>query len=147
MTNSRRHNEELIFGKDYAIAERFYDSGYKGNMKRKVLQIKFDVKYLAKLETAKGIYHCFGRIVHCAHVHHCYLPSEKRFEDHKYPDRVGIDALREGDFRVLGKEVITNPDAKVVLVMFEDHGIPGVSPVDANSEMCRNLISKLGAIK
>ena len=121
----------LRLGQDYLIAERF--NGESGLNK-----IKFNARYIARVEVAEGIYHCFGKITQRKYTQELKLPSSDHVVNTNYPNLVIITSLKEGSFNVEGKEITTNPENRPILVGFDDSKM-----VDANTEMCHRLMSRL----
>ncbi len=121
---------QLKLGEDYHIVEN---------------RIRYDAKYLARMGSLKGVYHCFGRITQQQGTSTYFLPSFNEVRETRSPDAVTIISLKEGSFSVSGRNVIMNPESKPTLAGFEDFGRK--ISTDANADICRKLIPILAEAK
>ncbi|MBS3090973.1 hypothetical protein J4217_00815 [Candidatus Pacearchaeota archaeon] len=120
---------KLKFGKEYKIVS---------------LGLRYDRIYLARVEGAEGEYHCFAGITDREHklprIHNSKIVPD---EYERFPDRVMIEAIKEGDFMIKGLEIVVKSKARTILVGFEHLSCGVTSPMGANAEMCLRLMKIL----
>lgn len=129
--------EKLKLGEDYIIVDRFLSARNDtfGNcIPRNIIHLEYDVKYLAKVDSIRGVYHTFGRITREAHLYHCFLRRFNSFEDYKYSNLIMFTSIKEGDFKVESNRIITNPLKSMVLFGFDDE------KNDVNADICKGLL-------